>query len=63
MEKEYEFLTVKDIQKILHIGKTKAYDLCKLKLFSTIKIGSKTLIYKDSFMQFLRENENSKIFM
>ncbi len=63
MEKEYEFYTVKDIQQILHIGKTKAYDLCKLQLFSTIKIGSKTLIYKDSFHQFLRENENNTVFM
>lgn len=63
MEKECEFLTVQDLQEILHIGKTKAYELCKLKVFPTIKIGSKTLIYKDSFMQFLRDNENNRIIM
>ena len=58
-----EFYTVKDIQEILHIGKTKAYELCKTELFPTIKIGNKTLIYKEEFYQWLRENENGTIFM
>ena len=54
---EIEFYTVKDLQRILHIGKSKAYDLCKLKGFPVIKIGSKTLIYKKEFQQWLREHE------
>ncbi len=61
--KGIEFLTVKDLQEILHIGKTKAYSLCKLKVFPVIKIGSKTLIYKKEFYQWLEENKNLTIFM
>lgn len=53
---EIEFLTVKDLQEILHKGKTKAYELCKLKVFPVIKIGSKTLIYKKEFYKWLEDN-------
>lgn len=55
--KEIEFLTVRDLQEILHIGKSKTYDLCKLKGFPVIKIGSKTLIYKKEFYQWLEEHK------
>ena len=58
-----EFYTVKDVREILHIGKTKAYTLCKMKLFPTLKIGNKTLIYKNEFNQWLKESENSTIEM
>ena len=61
MNKEIEFYTVQDLQRILHIGKSKSYVLCKQRLFPTIKIGSKTLIYKEEFNQWLRENENNHI--
>ena len=61
--KEIEFLTVKDLQEILHIGKSKAYELCKLKGFPVIKIGSKTLIYKKEFIQWLEEHQGLTIHM
>lgn len=62
-ENNIEFYTVQDVQEILHIGKTKAYNLCKMKLFPILKIGNKTLIYKKEFYQWLRENENLTIEM
>ena len=46
-----EFYTVKDIKEILHIGKNKAYALCNLELFPTVKMGNKLLIYKQEFEQ------------
>ncbi len=56
-----EFYTIKDIKEMLHIGKNKTYALVNLQLFPTIKIGNKTLIYKDEFDQWLEENQNCKI--
>ena len=58
--KKIEFLTVKDLQEILHIGKSKAYELCKLKGFPVIKIGSKKLIYKKDVI-FMKEQCASMI--
>ena len=44
-----EFLTIKDIQNILKIGKNVAYDLCKRADFPAIKIGGSYRIPLDEF--------------
>ena len=56
-----EFYTIKDLQSVLHIGKNKAYALCKLKLFPTIRIGNKTLIYKAEFEKWLFDSQDTQI--
>ena len=48
---ELEFLTVKDIQRILRIGINQTYDLCKSGAFPCFKVGQKYRIPKDEFQK------------
>ena len=47
--------TVPDIQEILKISKSKAYELCKQNLFRTINIGRAVRISKEPFDKWLNE--------
>lgn len=55
------FLTVKDIGDILHIGKSKAYKLCALDGFPSIKIGSQYRIKESDFDRWIDRNINNEI--
>lgn len=46
---EDAFLTIKDLQSILKIGKDKAYKLANTKGFPSIKIGNTIRVPKDKF--------------
>ena len=63
MDDELVLYTVTDIMKIFKIGKNKAYDLCKVKGFPTIKIGCKTLIPKEQLKKWISENQDCEIFL
>jgi len=55
-QEEKRTYTVEDIQKILCIGKNKAYALAKEGLFKTVIIGNSIRIFKKSFDAWLDEN-------
>ncbi|TWI59295.1 helix-turn-helix domain-containing protein [Halalkalibacter nanhaiisediminis] len=49
-----DILTVKDIEKFLDIGRGKAYDLVHSKQFHVVRVGSRILIPKRSFLSWLK---------
>ena len=53
-----DVLSVKDIQMILGIGTSKAYDLAKSGAFHTVCIGPLIKIPKQSFLQWLNGSNN-----
>lgn len=58
-----KYLTVKDIQDILQIGKNKAYNLCALKGFPAIKIGTTYRVEESLFNQWMADNVGTQIFL
>lgn len=46
---DMEFLTVEDIQRILRVGKNRAYQLCKRGDFPVVKLNSQYRIPKAEF--------------
>lgn len=56
-----EYLTPKDLQNILKIGRNKVYQLCALKGFPAIKIGSTYRINKTRFKRWLNSYEGLNI--
>lgn len=54
MFKEYpDVVTVEDLQKMLHIGRSAAYSLLKSGRIKTLKFGKKYIIPKSSVIEFL----------
>lgn len=54
MFNEYQdVVTVEDLQKMLHIGRSAAYELLKNGKIKTLKIGKKYIIPKSSVIDFL----------
>lgn len=53
---EIKLYTVKDLQRIFHIGKNKAYELINIKGFPYIKIGRNILIPDDKLRKWISEN-------
>lgn len=51
---EKVYLTVKDLQRILHFSKTKVYELIKQDDFPSIKIGGSYLIPQEEFNTFMK---------
>lgn len=47
--------TVEEIQSILGISKTKAYDLCKSGVFHCVRVGRRIIVSKKSFDEWLGE--------
>ena len=47
---------IKDIQRILKIGRNSAYELIKLPTFPTIRIGKKYLIPKIQFEEWVKNS-------
>lgn len=48
-----DFLTVNDLQKILHLGRNKTYELVNRPDFPKLKIGRKILIPKEKFNKYI----------
>lgn len=56
MFNEYQdVVTVEDLQKMLHIGRSAAYELLKNGKIKTLKIGKKYIIPKSSVIDFLNK--------
>lgn len=53
LEKYNDVLTVHDVQAILCIGKTKAYELLGKNIIKHIRVGKKILIPKQNVVDFL----------
>ena len=56
-----EYLTVKMVGDILHIGKNKVYKLFNLPGFPYVQIGNKKLVEAESMRDFLRDHQGSRI--
>lgn len=54
IEKYPDVLTVADIQKILGIGREQAYILANSDSFPTKRIGKRIIIYKPTFVDWLK---------
>jgi excisionase family DNA binding protein len=50
-----DVLTVEDIAKYLRCGRSKAYELTKLREFPAIRIGKLVRIRKDKFIEWLEK--------
>lgn len=50
-------LTVKDVEEILNIGQTSAYELMNSDQFHVVKVGKQLRVYKSVFLKWLT-NEN-----
>ncbi len=60
---EIEFYNITDLTRIMKIGRNKAYDLCKVKGFPAIKIGSTNLIPKQYLKKWIKENVGCEIYL
>lgn len=61
MNEELEYLTPKQIQEHLQIGKDKVYSLCSLDGFPAIKFGSTYRINKTKYKKWLEEHEGMNV--
>lgn len=57
---QQEFLTVKDVQEILHIGRSKAYELFESKELPSIKIGTVYRVSRADFDEWVSEQTNKE---
>lgn len=53
LENYSDVLTVNDVMSILHIGRSKAYELLRLNTIQNIRIGKKYIIPKTVMIEFL----------
>lgn len=60
-EVEKQYLTPKELQVILQLGRNKIYQLCSLKGFPAIKFGSTYRIDKQKFLKWLEKHEGMNI--
>lgn len=56
-------LEIKDLQKILKIGKNSAYALMKSECFPSTQLGRKWLVSAEALKSWLKDNEYSKIIL
>ena len=58
--KEYDIViyTVTDIQSILHLGKTRAYELMRSDGFPSMKLNNRLYVTKPNFEKWLEKNTN-----
>lgn len=50
-------LTVKDLQRVLHIGRDRAYALMRSKAFPSIKLGGRYYVSVEALERWLKEYE------
>ena len=53
-------LIPKELQEYIHIGRVKAYELCKSDGFPSFRIGRKVLISREGLDRWLREQETKR---
>ena len=52
--REYnDVVTIEDIMKMLHLGRTTVYELLKSGVISSVKIGKKYIVPKQSIINFI----------
>jgi len=61
MTDSVKMLDIKDLQRILKIGKNSAYQLMQTKDFPSMQIGRKWLISEDALKEWLKDNEYNQI--
>ena len=54
---QQEFLTVKDVQEILNIGRSKAYEIFGSKDFPSIKIGTVYRVSRTDFDEWCKQQQ------
>ena len=54
-------LDIRDLQKVLKIGKNSAYSLMQSECFPSIQIGRKWLVSEDALKEWLDDNKYSSI--
>ena len=57
MESYSDVLTVQDVMMILHIGRSKAYELLRTNEIPSMKIGKKYIVPKHLLIDFLSNNK------
>ncbi len=60
---QIKMLDIKDLQKILKIGRNSAYNLMKTPGFPSMQMGRKWLISEEAFKEWLKDNEYNKIWV
>lgn len=60
-DNEIIMYSVKDIQRILHLGKNNVYKLIQLPNFPVIQIGKKYIIPKKEFEQWISNSLNKSL--
>jgi len=55
---DMKFLTVEKMAKILHIGKSKAYELVKEPGFPSVKVGKQIRIIADELCEYLKNKSD-----
>ncbi|GMA50721.1 hypothetical protein GCM10025857_20780 [Alicyclobacillus contaminans] len=48
-------LTVEEAQKILRVGRTKMYELCRLEDFPALRIGKRIVIPRDELFRWIKD--------
>lgn len=61
MDNTQKYLTPKDLQGILQLGRNKIYQLCSLNGFPAIKFGSTYRIDEQKFFKWLEKHEGMNI--
>lgn len=61
LENNYNILTVKEVSKILKIGKTNTYKLFASKTFPSYRIGNSYYIREEAFDNWLKKIDNKEI--
>ena len=56
-----EYLTIKDVQQLFHIGHNTAYSLFHTKGFPYVRVGRKYLVEKEKLYKFLEGYSGSQI--
>lgn len=59
LDKYPEIITVDDLCKILHIGQNKAYEILKLGLIKSLRVGRKYIIPKNCVINFVNQIANT----
>lgn len=58
-----ELLTAKELQKIFHCGKNRAYDILKSPAFPSIRIGGRYYVTVSAVKEWLKAYENKVFFL
>ena len=60
---QVKMLDIKDVQRILKIGRNSAYNLMQSKGFPSMQIGRKWLISEEALNKWIKDNEHSSVLL